>query len=338
MKLAANQVASSIRSSARFVGLLIYGEDWGLVRERSLTAINHVLGTEPNPFQLTTLTREEHGRVRGEAESLALGGGRRVVHVQDGGEALAATLEKLDLRSDDVLLVLEAGELTPRSKLRMFAEKRADWAAIPCYLSSAGQVGAELTRLLSDAGLSATPDALSFLSEELAGESITRRAEMEKLVVFAMGERTIDLDMAKRCCSVSLDTSLGAAVGAALAGRVEACDALLAELAREGATGQGLLAVLSNQVQRLLKVRLLIESGQTAEQACRTLTPPLYPRQAAVFMQDVQRWRGSGLEALGRTIRDADAACKRAASPDMAIAGRLLAAVATVAARQTTQG
>ena len=123
-----------------------------------------------------------------------------------------------------------------------------------------------------------------------------------------------------------------------MSGRVEACDALLAELAREGATGQGLLAVLANQVQRLLKARLLIESGQGVEQACRALMPPLYPRQAAVFMQDVQRWRCAGLEALGRSIREADIACKRAASPDMAIAGRLLAAVATVAARQTVRG
>ena len=108
------------------------------MRERSLLAIHAVLGTEPNPFQLTTLTREEHGKLRGEAESLALGGGRRVVHVQDGSDGLAAALEKLELRSSDVLLVLEAGELTPRSKLRMFAEKRAEVGSNPVLLEQRG--------------------------------------------------------------------------------------------------------------------------------------------------------------------------------------------------------
>ena len=329
MKLAANQVASTLAAPGKFLGLLLYGEDWGLVRQRSRRVIRAVLGAEANPFQLTTLTREEHGRVRAEAESLALGGGRRVVHVRDAGDALAATIEKLNVRVSDVLIVLEAGELPARSKLRSLAEKRPEWGAIACYASSAGQIASEIQDILSGAGLTATPDAMSFLSQELAGESVTRRSELEKLVLFAAGEQVVDLECARLCCSPSLETSLGAAVGAALSGRVTACDASLAELARDGATGAGLLAVLSAQVQRLLRVRLLMESGQTAAEACQSLTPPLYPRQAAGFIQDVQHWHSSSLVALAGSIRDADMACKRAASPDMAIASRLLGAVAT---------
>ncbi len=65
------------------------------MQRSALAAIQAVLGTEADPFRLTSLTREEHGRLRAEAGSMALGGGRRVIHVQDGGDALVATLEKL---------------------------------------------------------------------------------------------------------------------------------------------------------------------------------------------------------------------------------------------------
>ena len=324
-----------MKNSSQFAGLLLYGEDWGLVRERALAATRGVLGGDADPFRSATLTKEEHGRLRGEAGALALGGGRRVIHVQDAGDVLVATLEKLDLRPADILLVLEAGELTARSKLRAFAERQASWGVIPCYMLNAGRISQEIEAVLSGAQLSASPDALAFLAHELAGESITRRAELEKLTLFAAGEGSIDLETAQRCCSVSTETSLGSAVSAALSGRAVVCDALLADLAREGATGAGLLAVLSNQIQRLLKVRLLIDSGQSPDEACRSLFPPLYPRQAASFLQDVERWRGNSLEALGRAIRDADIACKRAASPDFAIAARLLSAVA---ARQGARG
>jgi hypothetical protein len=46
------------------------------------------------------------------------------------------------------------------------------------------------------------------------------------------------------------------------------------------------------------------------------------------FMAEVDRWSTRQLVQLGHAIRDADIACKRAASPDFAIAARLLSAVA----------
>ena len=329
MKLGAHQVQGVLRAPTQFAGLLIYGEDWGAVRSRSLAAVRAVVGSDASPFQRTVLTREEHSRLRDEASSLALGGGRRVIHVQDGTDALAPVLEKLTVRADDILIVVEAGELQARSKLRAFAERQQSWAAIACFVGNTAQVGAEVRAVLAEAGLTPTADALAFLVQELSGESVTRRSELEKLSLFAAGAGTVEVDTARLCCSQSIETSLGAAVTAAIAGRATDCDALIAELAREGATGAGLLAVLSGSVQRLLKVRLLIDSGQTAEEACRSLSPPLYPRQAASFMQDVQQWRANVLESLSDAIRQADIACKRAGSPDFTIASRLLAAVAS---------
>ena len=329
MKIAAHQVSTALKSNSGYAGLLVFGEDWGLVRERALTALRGALGGDTSPFRLATLTREEHSRLRDEAGSRTLGGGRRVIHVQDAGDGLVGQLEKLDLRATDILLVLEAGELPARSKLRAYAEKHAAWGAVACYASGAGAVASEIKAHLASAGLTAEPDALQFLSQELAGESLTRRSELDKLALFAADTGTVDIETARQCCSVSLDTSLGAAVGAALSGRPALCDTLLAELEREGATGAGLLAVLSGQMLRLLKVRLMIDEGQSAEAACRSLMPPLYPRQAEAFMQDVQRWRAAALEGLGQAIRTADTACKRAASPDFAIASRLLMAVAS---------
>ena len=328
MKLAPPQIAASLRDTSAFAGFLIYGEDIGLTRERSLLAVSNALGHGASAFQLATLTREEHGRLRSEVSSRSLGGGRRVIHVQDAADGLVATLDKLVIDPADTLVVLQAGELQSRSKLRAYAEKHPTWGAIACYIGNESTVMREVQASLTTAGVAATPDALAYLSQELAGESSTRRSELMKLALFAHGETIVDLPMVQQCCSVSLDTSLADAVTAALSGRSTATDALLAELAREGATGAGILAVLSNQMQRLLKIRLLIDSGQSAAEACRSLSPPLYPRQSAAFLRDVKRWRTPALEALGRAIREADLACKRAASPDFAIAARLLASVA----------
>ncbi len=327
MKIAAQHVGSVLRDPGRVFAILFHGDEWGLMRDRGAAATRAVIGSGNDPFRASVLTREEHGRLRNEVTARTLGGGRRVIRVQDATDSLAAVLEPLTKYSADALVLLEGGHLTPRSKLRVLADKHPAWAAIGCYPESGNAIAAEIARTLSANGISASTEALEFLGQELAGDSIRRRSELEKLVLYAAGGR-VELEDARACCAAGLDASLGMAVSAALGGHAALFDALFEELVREGATGQGLLAVLSNQVMRLLKIRLLMQQGRSAEEACRSLQPPVYPRQLPPFLREVERWTIPGLEALGLAVRSADAACKRAGSADMAIAGGLLLSMA----------
>ncbi len=327
MKVAAHAVADVLRDSARFIGILVYGEDAGRIRAHVMEATTSVVGPHFDPFRTSILTREEHARLRDELNSRSLGGGRRVIRVQDATDGLAAVLDGMAEQRDELLVLVEAGALTARSKLRMMAEKHPQWAAIACYAETGAALSGDIRRALDKAGLGVEPSALAYLTAELGGDSNRRRGELEKLALYAADDGVITLEAAQACCSVSLDATLGAAVSAALAGRVEQCDSLLEGLARDGASGPGVLAVLANQIQRVLKVRLGLDSGLTAEEACRGLQPPVFPRQMPAFMQEVQRWTVPRLDALGRAVREADVACKRAASPDFAIAGRLLSIV-----------
>jgi hypothetical protein len=46
MKVQPNQVSGILKNSAQLAGILVYGEDWGLVRDRALAAVRGVVGTE----------------------------------------------------------------------------------------------------------------------------------------------------------------------------------------------------------------------------------------------------------------------------------------------------
>ncbi len=334
MKITPSQVAGALADPSRFAGMLLYGEDSGLIRDRAGAAAVAIVGAAFDPFRLSILAKEEHGRLAQEVTSMSLGGGRRVVRVMDATDGLAVALGKLRDYRADTLIVVEGAGLSARSKLRAWAEARADWAAIPCYLERPAAIGSEIRQTLADAGLRADADAIAYLAVELAGESGRRRAELEKLVLYAAETGVVTVQDAQACCSAELDASLGAAVSACLAGNLSRCDALLQELEWEGATGQGLLAVLSMQVHRLLRVRAAMGEGRSAEDAARSLTPPVFGQQMPGFLAEVDRWPVASLMALGRAVHDADVACKRAGSADLAIAGRLLHAAAAARSRR----
>ena len=328
MKIAGRSVAGMLRDPSPFAGVLLYGEDGGLVRERASLLVKSALGGAADPFRSAVLLREEHGRLREEVSSLALGGGRRVVRVQEATDSLAPVLQSLVAYASTALIILAAAALPPRSKLRVLAETHPAWAAVACYAETGGALTTQIRQVLTAAGLSVDASALEFLTEELS-DTVRRASELEKLVLYVGPSGVVDYDAAVACCTMQVTASLTGAVSAALTGDLALCDRLLGELEKEGVTGQGLLAVLAMQVHRLMKVRAIIAAGQTAEEACRSLIPPVYPRQLPAMLQEVQRWTTPGLRQLGHSLRDADIACKTAGSRDFAIAAQLLVTVAS---------
>ena len=323
MKVSGQSVSRLLEDSSRVFGILLYGSDIGLIRNRSRQATQSVLGQDEHAFRLSVLPREEHGRLREELASLPLGGGRRVIQVQNATDALVTVLEAANAQVDDLLVILEATSLTPRSKLRAMTERGTRWASVPCFPEPATIVG-EITNTLTQSGLRVTRDAVALLATELDGDFAQRQSEVEKLSVYATSFGIVDLNHAIESCIGKTGASLSIAVNAALAGDSALTSRALTDLEQDGASGVGLLTVLSTELQRLLRARARVEQGSTIHEACQGLFPPIYPSQAASFGKTVERWALPNLLWLGGAIRSADVACKRTGARDFTIAARLL--------------
>ena len=338
MKISPQQVGAVLRDPTRFSVILLHGDDAGLIRERATAAVRAVVGPGDDPFRSSVLVREEHGRVLEEVAARSLVGGRRAVRVLDAADGLAAQLARLGETAEQSLLVLEGHGLTGRSKLRTMAEKHTLWAAIACYPQAGAALTGEIKRVIEAAGYSVTPDALQYLTAELGQDLATRQAELEKLLLFASGSSEVDRDMASRCCAGSAEPSFAALFGAVMRGDLAAVDKQLGEVVADGASGPGLIAAFSGHAHRVLKVRLAVDSGQSAEDACKTLYPPVFFNQSAAFLREVRLWSSSDLMSLMSDVRVADLACKRAGSRDAAIAGQFLVATARRALRRVRNG
>ena len=333
MKIAAPQIGSVLRDPARYAGILLHGDDSGLVRERALTIARAVVPSLDDPFLSCVLLKEQHGRLSEEARSLSMVGGRRVVRVLDAGDALAGVAGRLTNAADGALVILESNALTTRSKLRQMAEHASAWASIACYPETGAALTSEIRRAAAAAGLPVTDDALAFLTRELGSDTGTRRSELEKLFLFAAGEQQIGLELATACCAQVVEASVELLLAAVMGGDMMRTGHLLQQAVDEGATGPGLIVMLSSRVQRLLRVRLEMQGGHSAEDAVRMLRPPVFYQDAGRFVREAQRWTEEALVGLLADARSADMACKRGGSRDTTIASQLYLAACRRALR-----
>jgi DNA polymerase-3 subunit delta len=331
-KLDARRAAGVLADPGPFRAVLLHGDDAGLVRERAEGLVRAALGGRmDDPFRLAELNREEAARpgaLAGEAAALAMTGGRRVVRLREATDAHAGPLKDALATPGEALIVLEGGELGPRSKLRATAEAAPEVAVIACYRERGEELAATLGRMLREEGVQADPPALAWLAGRLGEDRMQTRREVEKLALYVGPGGRVDEEAALASGPDGASMDLDEALMAATLGDATRADRALAAAFAEGASPVAVLRAALRHVQRLHEAAV---AGGDAS----VLRPPVFFRHKAAFDRALRQWSPAALEAVGAALLEAEKRTKTTAfrDSDVTIARAALAAIARQAKR-----
>jgi len=319
--------------------VLLYGPDHGLVKERLDRLTRRVIGDRDDPFRLTDLTmailKDDPARLTDEIASLAMMGGRRVVRVRDASDALVPLLQGwLAHPLGDALLLIEAGELTPRSTLRKLGESAVQIACIACYEDDGQTLSAVVSETLRQHGLTADADTLAWLIDHLGGDRLQTRNEIAKLALYMGDERRVSLQDAVAVTGDSAALSqddLALAIGE---GDQATAQRVLDRLLGEAVSPITILRGLQRYFTRLHQAAGLIRAGGTAEQAIAALRPPPHFRVADRMKSQLARWPGEKLATALDLLLNAELDCKTTGLPAPEICGRAILQLARAAGRR----
>jgi len=330
-KLDARRAAAALADPSPWRCLLLHGDDPGLVRERAAAVVRAVIGGD-DPFRLADVPREaavkDTGLLAAEMAALALTGGRRVVLVREATDALAPAVKAALAGPGEALLLIEAGELPPRGRLRALLEPAAEAAVIPCYRERGAELLGTLRALLAEAGVSAEPEALEELATRLGEDRLLLRREVEKLALYVGAGGRVRVEDVLACVGDGSALDVEEALMAATAGEVAAADRALDVALAEGSSPVGVLRAALRHVQRLQ----LAASGVAPE----ALRPPVFFRHKPAFEKAVRLWSVPALAAAAEALREAEKRAKSGSAtrplPDAVVAKAAVLALARQAA------
>jgi DNA polymerase-3 subunit delta len=321
---------------ASLAAALVYGPDQGMVRERAVRLAKTVVPDLNDPFRVAELDEavldSDPARLWDEAAALSMIGGRRVVRVRGAGNGLAKDFERfLSAPQGDALIVVEAGELAKSAALRRVFEEADNAAAIPCYPDSARDLEEVVRSALKAFGMGIEPDALEYAVSRLGSDRGVTRVELEKLALYAMGEKTVTTADIAAVMGDESELRMDETFDAAGEGDYRRLDISLARLWMAGTSPVAVLRQAMSHFQRLLLVRAEADEGNDAATAMKKLRPPVHFSRATSFRGQVSRWTQARLEdALGH-LYEAEALVKTTAVPAEAATGRALLSVAALA-------
>ena len=261
-------------------------------------------------------------------------GGRRVVRVRGTDPSLAGQLAALleSASAADAVIVVEAGELAPRDKLRNLLETAPNGAAIPCYLDEGDDLERLVGEILRRHGLEAEPAAMAYLVENLGADRLVTRGELEKLALFkGDDEAPITLAEAQACIGDGTPFLLDDAVLAAAAGEQQDLDRALGRCYEARQAPVTVLRAVARHLQRLHLAAGFMARGDSSEQAMRRLRPPVFFKQQDIVREQLRFWSPGRLAEALEIVIEAEIQCKTTGPPAQAVAHRALMQIARAA-------
>ncbi len=336
MKITASKADAFVRrpdSAARAV--LVHGPDAGLVRERAEALVGGVVDDPGDAFRVAELSpariKDDPALLADEAASLSLTGGRRVVRVRQTTDALAGVFEDFlaSPPAGDALVVVEAGELPSRSRLRRAFERADNAAALACYPDEDAALRRVIEETLGAYDLVLEPAAESYLVAALGGDRQVTRAELDKLVTYMGDDRRVSLADVEACVGDSSVVTLDGVAIAAAGGDLAAVERGLARAYLEGAQPVTVLRAVARHLQRLHRAAGRVARGEPLAQVVKSLAHHFRVEDALRAQQP--RWPAARVVRAMDAVLDAERACKTTGSPAEAICGRALIRVARAA-------
>jgi DNA polymerase-3 subunit delta len=341
MKVQGRGVAAYLRKpdpAAR--ATLLYGPDQGLVRERAEALVRSVVPDAKDPFRIAQLSAadlaDDPARLADEAAAIPFFGGRRAIRVTGVGDRQTGAIENfLAAPQGDALVVVEAGDLNPRSTLRRLFEEADNAAAIACYADAPEALEELIEAVLGKAGHRVDAEAIDYLKANLGADRGLTRSELDKLVTY-MGTKpaTVGLAEARAVVGDSGASAIDDICYAATGGDPAGVEKALGRALSEGEQPVMIVRAAQRHMQRLQVAADAVARGLSAREAVQRLRPPVFFKRALDLQAQLGAWDPTRIQMAIELLTDAEIDCKSTGLPDEAICRSALLRLAGAARRK----
>jgi DNA polymerase-3 subunit delta len=297
MKIAVRDFDALVRSPTKFGAALIYGTDAGQVRQRVLQLADAWLGNNADPMAKLEFSgdqlKEDAAVLADELAAMSLMAPRRVIMVREADDPhLDAIVNALPLRAPENFLVLYVTESLPAtSKLRVWAERSAEVAAVACYKDEGAGLEQFVRDTLRGYGLRAGNEVARFLATQLSGDRQIILNELEKLSLYVGDEaEEVSLEEAFAAVGENNDQSFDELCQAVASGDMVRTCKLSDKLLMEGHPGLLIARSMMRYFSRLEIIAIKRSEGMSIDAIIEGLRPPVFFKAKPVLKAHASRW------------------------------------------------
>ena len=279
--------------------ILFYGENQGLKEEFK----KNIKEANKNNEKLNLLQDEiikNENLLINEISNKSLFNNKKIIFIDQVNEKILNIIEEMAEDVSDEKIVIFAGNLDKKSKLRSYFEKSKLCGIVACYQDNEITIKKIITNKLSDyQGLST--QVINFIIQNTGLNRSKVNNEIEKIKSCFL-EKKINFEKIDLLLNIKTNDDFNKLKDEALKGNKIKTNKLLADTVFEPESNIYYLNSINQRINKLYEIEKLKQNNSNTETLVSSLKPPIFWKDKPVLIEQTNKWNENKIKkALEKT-------------------------------------
>ncbi len=206
-------------------------------------------------------------------------------------------------------LILIAGILDKKSKVRNICEKDKDVACIPCYKDNELTLETIIKKELNAENIKYSNETVSYLIGKASGDRNYLISELDKIKLYCKDQKNISYEQIKKLLYTPEEESAELIINACLNNKINSIKNYL--------TNQNMdinyiliLRILARKVDKLISLSKL-KKELSVDEIIKSAKPPIFWKDVPIIKKQLQDWKTDDLKKVMFEINNTEIECKK---------------------------
>ena len=219
--------------------------------------------------------------------------------------------ELLDRKIDDVIIVINAGNLDKKSKLRSLFEKDKNLICVPFYKDDNRTLSQLAKNFFKNNKISISQEIINLIVERSSGDRINLNNELNKISLFLINKEKINIDDILKLTNLAENYSISELADNCLSKNVKKINKIFNENVFSIDDCIIIVRTLLLKSKRLLEIKKINESNKNLEQIITNYKPPIFWKDKEIVKNQASKWSRKDTEKLIYRIHDIELMVKK---------------------------
>ena len=211
----------------------------------------------------------------------------------------------------NIKIIINAGILETRSKLRSLFEKNKELICIPTYPDNNDTLIRLAASLFKKENISVSQQNINLIVEKCNGDRSNLKNEIEKIKNFLKSKKTISPDKILKLINSKENYELSELINNCLAKNKNKTINILNENNYNSEDCIIILRAFLSKAKRILKLAVNLERNQDINETINSAKPPIFWKDKEIIKVQLNKWKPKEIKELIKNINDIELEIKK---------------------------
>ena len=219
--------------------------------------------------------------------------------------------ELIEKKIHDIFVILIAGKLEKKSKLRNIFEKNKNTICVPFYLDNYQTLFYKMDSFFKEKKIPISSEITNAIINRSNGDRLHLKNEMAKIECYSKGKKKINLDEVLKLVNLVENNDFNDLINACLSKNEKKLKYIVNENNFSNEDTIIIIRIILSKVKRLLKIRNEMDINKNIESILLNFKPPIFWKDKDILKQQISHYSKENLEILIKKLTEIELQTKK---------------------------